>query len=150
MSLNPNQYICKCCAWAEEPSLLTGFIGSTRVTYCSSRACQHGYMAFGLKLVTKNTGCAGIRQWRQAWGAHVWEAEVLAWKYDYLQANGKVQFVSVLLWAFYHMAEIYWENLWTRQISNNRISPANALPCPVTIVLLQSRVTVLFLFPLFF
>lgn len=26
-------------------------------------------------------------------------AEVLAWKYDYLQENGKVQFVTVLLWV---------------------------------------------------
>lgn len=26
-------------------------------------------------------------------------AEVLAWKYDYLQENGKIQFVSILLWA---------------------------------------------------
>lgn len=35
------------------------------------------------------------------------------------------------------------ENLWTCQINNTRISPANALPCPATAVL-QRRVTVLF------
>lgn len=94
-----NQYISKGCAWAEEPSLFSGLIGSTRVTYYSSRACQHGYVTFGLKLAIKNTGCASIHQWRQAWGGPVWGAKLLAWKYDCLQENGKVQFVSVILWV---------------------------------------------------
>lgn len=98
-SLNINQYICKGCARAEEPSLFSGLTGSTRVTYFSSRTCQRGCMTFGLKLAIKNTGCDSICQWRQAWGGHVWGAELLAWKYDYLQENEKVQFVSVILWV---------------------------------------------------
>lgn len=66
VSLNANHIICKCCAGARESSLFTGFIGSARATYCLSTACRHGYTASGVQLVTKNSGCAGRRQRRQA------------------------------------------------------------------------------------